>query len=251
VAGTRWAVAECFETAKGEVGLDQYEVRSWPGGYRHITLTLLAHAYLTVVRAQTQAPELRKKRAPPHPAPPYSTPAADRARGAASDVGDWCGDGLSQRRRSSAGPNGDADIKPRRGGGTISGGPGRDKLSTTVGLECTRHVNLRIGSRRARIGRISAWSSLPAEAAYRGSQPLPRFPSHPKRAGLPAMRFHDLRHSVASLMLAQGIPLRSIQEILGHSSIAITAKLNAHVGEQLKRKAADAMDAIFADDASA
>jgi hypothetical protein len=87
VAGTRWAVAECFETAKGEVGWDQYEVRSWPGGYRHITLTLLAHAYLTVVRAQTQAPELRKKRAPPHPAPPYSTPAADRARGAASDVG--------------------------------------------------------------------------------------------------------------------------------------------------------------------
>jgi SRSO17 transposase len=62
VAGTRWAVEECFETAKGEVGLDQYEVRSWPGWYRHITLTLLAHAYLTVVRAQTQAPEPRKKR---------------------------------------------------------------------------------------------------------------------------------------------------------------------------------------------
>jgi integrase len=67
-----------------------------------------------------------------------------------------------------------------------------------------------------------------------------------KRAGLPAIRFHDLRHSAASLMLAQGIPLRSIQEILGHSSIAITANLYAHVGEQLKREAADAMDAIFA-----
>ena len=66
-----------------------------------------------------------------------------------------------------------------------------------------------------------------------------------KRAGLPVMRFHDLRHSAASLMLAQGIPLRSIQEILGHSSIAITANLYAHVGEQLKREAADVMDAIF------
>jgi integrase len=66
-----------------------------------------------------------------------------------------------------------------------------------------------------------------------------------KKSGLPVIRFHDLRHSAASLMLAQGIPLRSIQEILGHSSIALTANLYAHVGEQLKREAADAMDAIF------
>jgi SRSO17 transposase len=51
VAGTRWAVEECFESAKGEVGLDHYEVRRWPGWYRHITLALLAHAYLTVTRA--------------------------------------------------------------------------------------------------------------------------------------------------------------------------------------------------------
>jgi SRSO17 transposase len=87
VAGTRWAIEECFETAKGEVGLDQYEVRSWPGWYRHITLVLLAHAYLTVVRAQTQAPEPRKKKGPPHPAPAYRTVAADRARGAAAAVG--------------------------------------------------------------------------------------------------------------------------------------------------------------------
>jgi SRSO17 transposase len=52
VAGTRWAIEESFETAKGEVGLDQYEVRSWTGWYRHITLAMLAHAYLTVLRAQ-------------------------------------------------------------------------------------------------------------------------------------------------------------------------------------------------------
>jgi SRSO17 transposase len=53
VAGTRWAVEESLETAKGEVGLDQYEVRKWTGWYRHITLALLAHAFLTVTRAQT------------------------------------------------------------------------------------------------------------------------------------------------------------------------------------------------------
>jgi SRSO17 transposase len=52
VAGTRWAIEESFETAKGEVGLDQYEVRRWIGWYRHITLALLAHAYLTITRAQ-------------------------------------------------------------------------------------------------------------------------------------------------------------------------------------------------------
>ena len=84
VAGTRWAVEECFETAKGEVGLDQYEVRSWAGWYRHITLALLAHAYLTVVRAQTQAREPRKKRGPRQRATPGGTPAADRARGTAA-----------------------------------------------------------------------------------------------------------------------------------------------------------------------
>jgi SRSO17 transposase len=49
-AGMRWAIEESFETAKGEVGLDHYEVRSWVGWYRHITLAMLAHAYLTVMR---------------------------------------------------------------------------------------------------------------------------------------------------------------------------------------------------------
>ena len=52
VAGTRWAIEECFEEAKGEVGLDQYEVRRWDGWYRHITLAMLAHAYLAVIRNQ-------------------------------------------------------------------------------------------------------------------------------------------------------------------------------------------------------
>lgn len=62
VAGTRWAIEESFETAKGEVGLDQYEVRSWHGWYRHITLALLAHAYLTATRATAARRETEKKR---------------------------------------------------------------------------------------------------------------------------------------------------------------------------------------------
>jgi SRSO17 transposase len=50
VAGMRWTIEACFEAAKGEVGLDQYEVRSWTGWHRHVTLAMLAHAYLVVVR---------------------------------------------------------------------------------------------------------------------------------------------------------------------------------------------------------
>ena len=52
VAGSRWAIEECFEEAKGQVGLDQYEVRKWDGWYRHITLSMLAHAYLAVIKLQ-------------------------------------------------------------------------------------------------------------------------------------------------------------------------------------------------------
>lgn len=55
VAGARWSVEECFERAKGEVGLDHYEVRRWEGWHRHVTLCLLAHAFLEVTRAAANA----------------------------------------------------------------------------------------------------------------------------------------------------------------------------------------------------
>jgi len=62
VVGRRWTIAQCFEEAKGEVGLDQYEVRSWTGWYRHITLAMWAYALLTVLRAAhlPAAPPLQK-----------------------------------------------------------------------------------------------------------------------------------------------------------------------------------------------
>ena len=62
---------------------------------------------------------------------------------------------------------------------------------------------------------------------------------------LPRMRFHDLRHGAASLMLAQGVPLSTISDILGHSGIRITADTYAHLTDELKRDAANAMDAAF------
>lgn len=50
VAGMRWTIEASFEDAKGTVGLDHYEVRKWTAWYRHVTLALLAHAYLEVTR---------------------------------------------------------------------------------------------------------------------------------------------------------------------------------------------------------
>jgi SRSO17 transposase len=76
VAGTRWAIESCFEAAKGEVGLDHYEVRSWTGWHRHITLAMLAHAYLAVPRQAALGGSGRAR-------PRRRAAAPHRARGAA------------------------------------------------------------------------------------------------------------------------------------------------------------------------
>ncbi len=54
VCDTRWQIEECFAQAKGEVGMDHYEVRTWEAWYRFITLCLLAHALLVVLRTQAR-----------------------------------------------------------------------------------------------------------------------------------------------------------------------------------------------------
>ncbi|GHE29239.1 hypothetical protein GCM10017771_44840 [Streptomyces capitiformicae] len=55
IAGARWAIEEAFQAAKNECGLDQYEVRRYPGWYRHITLAMLAHAFLAAMAAAAGA----------------------------------------------------------------------------------------------------------------------------------------------------------------------------------------------------
>jgi SRSO17 transposase len=61
VAGTRWTVEESIQCAKGEVGLDHYEVRSFAGWYRHMTLAMWAQAFLSVIREETGAEVAPKK----------------------------------------------------------------------------------------------------------------------------------------------------------------------------------------------
>jgi len=53
VAGPRWTIEAGFERAKGDVGLDHYEVRRWAGWYRHVTLALVAHALLAITRSRS------------------------------------------------------------------------------------------------------------------------------------------------------------------------------------------------------
>ncbi len=64
-------------------------------------------------------------------------------------------------------------------------------------------------------------------------------------AGLPQRRFHDLRHSCATLLLAQGVPARVVMEVLGHSQIALTMNTYTHVIPELRRDAAQRMEEII------
>src|SRR5919202_1597079 len=65
------------------------------------------------------------------------------------------------------------------------------------------------------------------------------------RAGLPDIRFHDLRHSRASLLAAQGVPARVAMDVLGHSNIQTTQNIYTHVFDDAKRQAADALEQIL------
>ena len=67
-----------------------------------------------------------------------------------------------------------------------------------------------------------------------------------KAAGLPAIRIHDLRHSCATLLLAQGVDARTIMETLGHSQVSLTLNTYSHVLPALQRAAAAKLDAVLA-----
>jgi integrase len=66
-----------------------------------------------------------------------------------------------------------------------------------------------------------------------------------KEAGLPPMRFHDLRHSTATILLSMGVPAKVVQEILRHSNISTTLNTYAHVLPEMHRDAMDKMDDFF------
>jgi integrase len=66
-----------------------------------------------------------------------------------------------------------------------------------------------------------------------------------KAAGIPHLRFHDLRHSAASLLLAQGVSPKYISHLLGHKQVSFTMQTYAHVIKETQQELADKMDAIL------
>lgn len=66
-----------------------------------------------------------------------------------------------------------------------------------------------------------------------------------RRSGLPPLRFHDLRHSYASQLLRQGVPLKTVSAIMGHSGISITADTYGHLLGGEERDAADKLEAVL------
>jgi integrase len=64
-------------------------------------------------------------------------------------------------------------------------------------------------------------------------------------AGLPHIRFHDLRHTCATLMLCEGVHIKIVQELLGHADVTITLNTYSHVLPSMGGEAAGAMNRIF------
>ena len=109
VAGQRWRIEQSFELAKGEVGLDEYEVRRWDGWYRHVTLAMFALAYLAVLRARSQP-------YPPQPPPPAANVAEVAKRGPYSAAS------RLERRTLAVDRAGDSPCPLGVGAGRLSGG---------------------------------------------------------------------------------------------------------------------------------
>ena len=66
-----------------------------------------------------------------------------------------------------------------------------------------------------------------------------------EKAGLPRIRFHDLRHTAATLMMGRGVHPKVVSEMLGHSQVSITLDLYSHVTPTMQREATEALDAVL------
>jgi integrase len=83
----------------------------------------------------------------------------------------------------------------------------------------------------------------PSNLVSRSFKPLLR------RAGLPIVRFHDLRHACATLLFSEGVPIKVVQEVLGHSSVSVTMDVYSHVLPDMQERAAAAMeDGLLSDE---
>jgi integrase len=120
---------------------------------------------------------------------------------------------------------------------------------TAMAVAALRAHRVRQAEERLSVG--PGWTGLDLVFTTKKGQPLcgnvvcARFKRILARAGLPAQRFHDLRHCCATLLLTQGVHPRLVMEALGHSAIGVTMNTYSHVLTELKRETAVQMDALF------
>jgi hypothetical protein len=100
-------VEEAFELSKQQVGLDEYEVRHWQGWYRHITLTMFALAFLTVIKVAGQKKGAKFQEQEVAQLVPLTVPEVRRLR-----LRGWCGKLLRLLKQFCTGRAGAGDIKP-------------------------------------------------------------------------------------------------------------------------------------------
>jgi integrase len=134
-----------------------------------------------------------------------------------------------------------------RGGGLVFTEPKTARSRRAIPLPAPLIAALRQHRERQDKERITAaqlWRGSPCVFTTPAGTPIdPRndnreFKKLLARAGLPLVRLHDLRHTAASLLLAQNVPARVVMEILGHSQIALTMNTYSHVAPEVSREAA-------------
>ncbi|HUF53305.1 MAG TPA: site-specific integrase [Dehalococcoidia bacterium] len=144
----------------------------------------------------------------------------------------------------------------RQKSGFVFAEPKSDRSRRQVALTAAARKALKehhIRQAEARLQAGIAWQDLDLVFTTKSGAPLCgthllRDSFYPllDRAGLPRMRFHDLRHSAATLLLGKGIHPKIVSEMLGHSTIAITLDLYSHVTPTMQREAAQALDSLLA-----
>jgi integrase len=133
---------------------------------------------------------------------------------------------------------------------TKTTGSRRQVLLSTQPREALRRHRIRQTEERLRMG--EAWADNDLVFCNQVGRPVAAgnltkrsFEPLLKRAGLPRIRFHDLRHTSATLLLGEGIHPKIVSEMLGHSKIGTTLDLYSHVTPTMQQQAADAFDSIL------
>jgi integrase len=126
----------------------------------------------------------------------------------------------------------------------------RKVVLPVAALDALRQHRVRQADERANLR--SGWDDLGLVFANRLGRPLDgihvlRRELHPllRRAGLPLIRFHDLRHTAATLLLGRGVNPKVVSELLGHSQVSITLDVYSHVLPDMQQHAAAVMDALL------